>query len=234
MNGRGSMDYHDRPQRPFTVVLSVGAPRPDTRSAAPRREAPPNDDDRVVGGRSWLWQQSVSALLHAVFLRGGTVASRMNDELLPFAWGVAQTHAAVVAAERGAFARTPSIYLLRDGAGQRRPDADDPTTSFAAFEATGLVGVRHRPVFEGDLPGPPPHFGMVLWPDASTQADQRLLSHTERATVLRWPGDTVEGLPRRAVDLIIEDANPPLHWLLERTVDSWLEGEWDLPQWREP
>jgi hypothetical protein len=218
------------PRQPFTVILSVGLPKPKVGGPEENPEEPfPEErahDELPITGRHWLWQQSVSALLHAVFVRGGSVAARLDDELLPFLWGTAQVHAQPVPAEHGEMPSEPPVYVLATDRDERRQDADSEADSpSGAFEVTGLVRVHRVGPDFSEIPGPRPHFGVVLWPDRATEADLRFLSSVEGFTVVRWwdePSPAMRNL--RAAELIVEGSAPPLHYLLERLVDSWLEG----------
>jgi len=176
-----------------------------------------------------MWQEAVTALLQAVFVRGGTVTSRFDDELFPFLWATARIYAESVPAEHGDRRPDAPLELIAiDGPwyeGTR--DDSEAIDSVSAFEATGAVKVRReRQRDAGDFwtPGPGRHFGVVLWPDLSTEADVRLMDQVERLVVVRWPQDRLtEGWASRQVEEVaLEDDTPPFRYLFENRLDEWL------------
>lgn len=215
---------------PFTVVLSVGSAMPSV--GGPDETDSTSHSDRShgtepVSSRSWTWQPSVSALLHAVFARGGTITARLDDELLPFLWGSAQVHAQAVPAEHGETPTEPAVYALTSAMDEHPdPKRSERSDSVAgAFEATGLVRVQPFTRDIQQIPGPGPHFGVVLWPDETIEEDLPLLYLTESIAVVRWwDAPPVEQLGPDTEDIAVEGDAPPLQFIIERLVDSWIAG----------
>lgn len=223
---------------PFTVVLSAGAATPIIGGPGTGDTSP--HVDRAPGGqpqssRNWVWQSSVSSLLHAVFARGGTVATRLDDELLPFVWGIARLHAQPVSAEHGETPSEPVVYALtttiqelpdywRRRGGRDPYDREQTSEPYAAaFESTGLVQAQLFRPDTREMPGPGPHFGIVLWPDETTDADLPFLSLADSVTIVRWWDDPpFEALGPGAEELRLEEDAPPLQFMIERLVDAWL------------
>lgn len=214
---------------PFTVLLSVGAPE----LAVGRSNLTDGDrSDRPDGdaGRHWMWHHAVTALLHAVFGRGGLVISRFDDELFPLLWATARTYVESDPAEHGERDADAPLNVIATGTSWYQGIANsdtEPIDSVSAFEATGAVRVLRRPPGDADdfpVPGPGRHFGFVLFPDPSTVADVPLLRQLERVALVRWPHRRVERawVPPRAEEVPLEDDTPPFHYLFETRLDQWL------------
>jgi hypothetical protein len=100
---------------PFTVLLAAGSATPIVEESDGGDASKPTSRARELEPppiRTWLWESTLSSLLHAVFVRGGTVATMLDGELLPFVWGIAQQYAPTVAAEHGESPTEPVVYAL--------------------------------------------------------------------------------------------------------------------------
>jgi len=211
---------------PFTVVLSVGPPDPAL--GRPGRTGPERliITDQNAAGRHWMWQQAVMAVLHAVFVRGGSVVSTFDDELFPLLWATALTYAEPAPAEHGArHLDAPLKVIATSGSWYEGIQGDNarPIDSISAFEATGAVLVfRDSDDLWAHSSGR--RFGVVLWPDSSTADDLPLMRGLERLAVLHWPDYRVERawLPLESEDLPIEGDTPPFQHIFEARLDEWL------------
>lgn len=211
----------DVPQQDFTVLLSIGRPTPDIGSAESEQGARRSDDgpereesDEPQPVRHWIWQQSICAALHAIFVRGGSVIVRADGELLALLWGVASTHSSNGPGEEIG----PRIHLLRDV--NRTAEEDDVSSFSEAFAETGLVEIHGWTDEENELPGPGPHFGMILLPDANIP-DSSLFRRTSANAVVRWSDEQAFDGPE-ARDVIFRGDAPAVAYLLESVVQEWV------------
>lgn len=207
-------------QQAFTVLLSIGSPAPDIGSPesdggerrsddGPERD----DDDRPPPVRHWIWQQSICAALHAIFVRGGSVTVRPDGEMLALLWGVASAHSPNGPGET----ISPRVHVLTDV--NRTADADAVSSFSTAYAETGLVQIHEWTGEENELPGPSPHFGLVLLPDGSIP-DSPLFGRTSANAVVRWSDQEAFDVPERR-DVILEGDAPAVAYLLESVIEGW-------------
>lgn len=209
---------------PFTVVLSVGTPTTleVTAEDAGERSGVRSEEDYLA--RHWLWQEGITALLHAVFARGGTVVSRYDEDLFPILWATARIYAEGAPAEHGTRRDDAPLVVLADRAAWAETREEDSwvTDSIREYEATGAVRVLDaRSAGDTAGPGPGRNYGMVLWPDrprddlAPWRLDGIVVIPDERGAE-EWGWADADTLR------VVGDTPPPLQLLFEQQLDDWL------------
>jgi hypothetical protein len=205
---------------PFTVVLSVGPPsvltgHPDSDDLG---GVSASDDD----GRHWVWQDTITTLLHAIFTRGGSVVARFDEATFPLLWATALRYAEALPAEHGDRRMEVPLEIIATERWYEAADAD-----VDAFEATGAVRIwRERP--EGPRrpwpPGPGPHFGVILLAGGQSSDDLSLLDRVERLLAVDWTdAPTADALATRVSDRFwLEDGFEPVDARFESYLDGWL------------
>ncbi|WP_152185161.1 hypothetical protein [Segeticoccus rhizosphaerae] len=157
----------------------------------------------------------------------------LDEQLLPFVWGIAQTYAVPLDAEPGDPLTEPLLYVLTTSedelvgytnAGRRNRDAHERRTEpfAAAFADTGLVRLQLINADTQQAPGPGRHHGLLLQTDDIRDADRQLLSMADEITAVEWTDRPEPQQHELATEvLLLEGDAPPLQFLVEAMIGTW-------------
>lgn len=211
----------DETVEPFTVVLAIGPPRPLTGSADSDADATAGTDDEDL--QHWAWQDTISALLHVVFARGGSVVARFDEDTFPLLWSTALSYCEPRPAEHGDQPQGVPLEILAMDRWYESIAGD----ALDKFEATGAVRIwRQRPEPELNLPWPPGpgrRFGVLLL-KAGQASEDEIFDDVEQILTVDWAGGAVDSQPSgdATIQLQLDSAFDPVDALLEFQLDDWL------------